>query len=41
MIPFLKLSDRFVRFDIAKVQKALDQRYEIQAKAKNKAGAGR
>ena len=41
MIPFLKLSDRFVRFDIAKVQKALDQRYKFKPKAKSKAGVGR
>ena len=41
VIPFLKISDRFVRFDLAEVRAALDQRYKIQAKAKNKAGAGR
>ena len=41
IIPFLKFSDRFVRFDLAEVRAALDQHYKVQAKAKSKTGAGR
>jgi predicted site-specific integrase-resolvase len=37
VIPFLKISDRFVRFDVAEVRDALDQRYKVQAKANSKA----
>ena len=35
VIPFLKISDRFVRFDLAEVRATFDERYKVHSKAKD------